>query len=217
MSEPCMCESLKIQGPGILSGPTIELQPAPQNSSCIEAWAKMSPTADSPAFVFSMGENVPNQETWEIDCSVTGYLEFVRYVNGTARGVGSNSNCNDGNFHHVAVCFYDAVATSNVGTQIFLDGSLKGSQDTPSNLKLGTLNIGGWPQYASQAAVVLDDIRISKDRRYSGPFVPQKYLTTDASTVSLFHLDDSPSHQISDTKGSTLTLPAQATWSGECP
>jgi hypothetical protein len=70
-------------------------------------------------------------------------------------------------------------------------GSAKSPNDRPLTMKplpfpiqAGSMNTGYRP-----ADALIDELRISSARRYSGSFVPAKRLDADSATLALFHFD----------------------------
>lgn len=215
VEEPCACTSLKVFEGSMVKIPNVDLKPAPAGSSCIETWTTMGPTNQWPAIVLSMGENVPGQDSWVIDCSFTGTFGFRYYraAGGSPAVEKPNSACNDGSFHHVAMCFDDTEG------ELFMDGVSVGKPKLLFyNLTAGVLNVGGWPSYPTNASILIDELRVSTYRRYTGNFSPEKHPQTDANTKLMFHLDEGAGSSIKDTSGFSLNIPLSATWSNNlCP
>ncbi len=70
-------------------------------------------------------------------------------------------------------------------------GNTKNPNDRPLKMKplpfpvqVGSMNTGYRP-----ADGLIDELRISSVRRYSGSFVPGKRLDADSATLALFHFD----------------------------
>ena len=67
-------------------------------------------------------------------------------------------------------------------------------------IQIGSMNTGYRP-----ADALIDELRISSVRRYSGSFTPQKRFVPDLQTLALFHFDNSliaaTPHRLSATAG----------------
>jgi len=103
-------------------------------SFTLTAWIKTTGTTEQHIITrdkVNMSPSSNNRRCWQfrIDAS-TGVLRAVRFQNNTTvlSNFASTASVNDGNWHHVAMVFDNAV-----GTKIYIDGSVDGSDALTTN------------------------------------------------------------------------------------
>ncbi|NOY92546.1 MAG: LamG domain-containing protein [Deltaproteobacteria bacterium] len=104
--------------------------------------------------------------------------------------------CDDGEWHHLALCAaVDDSGFNMVVASIFLDGREVGNsrRDNASEptAVLRSVLVSGDPVLGPGAGFDgdVDNLRLSRGRRYLSAFTPNRSLADDADTVAFFPLD----------------------------
>jgi len=107
------------------------------------------------------------------------------FVNGADRIVSSTLTITNGVWYHVAV------SRSGTSTKLFWNGTQEGSTYTDSNSYVQTaFSIGDYAGTGFGVNGHMDEIRISKNARYTANFTaPTAAFTNDSNTVLLLHCD----------------------------
>jgi glucose/arabinose dehydrogenase len=160
------------------------------------------------------GSNPPDQFAWAYTRSGGWFIQ--------CSGVTANLNV----WHHIAVSRDSANAS-----RIFIDGVLRATATNtavPTSTGLGTFGIGDAGDAADEYFPgLLDEVRVSSVARYTATFTPQTArFSTDASTVSLYHLDEGAGQTLADASGnnrsgflgtSAATEASDPIWSTDVP
>jgi hypothetical protein len=116
-------------------------------------------------------------------------------------------------WHHVAVSY------GGGSYRMYVDGALAASVDAtepvanaPNTLYLGATARNERGYDGAQGTLFwppidgfISDVRISNGNRYVSDFVPEARLTSDASTIALWHLDEGAGDQVLDSGPSQLS------------
>lgn len=217
------CSSISVAAGGLGATAAAGAAGSVIGDACYEVWAKTSVATNTPVYFLAGGIN-----------SVSQGLQFVVYCYPSLLGVQWNTgqaleaaaSCNDGAWHHVAVCRQGTDGGTTHQFTLFFDGVSVGTKS--GQVEGGSpqgLTVGGWPGGATTVAPVqVDEVRISSSLRYSGTFTPAKRFATDGTTVALYHFDEGSGTTTADSSGHGYTLPLTSdagasgvTWQTSCP
>ena len=195
---------------GWLEGPHVSLGKA----GTVELWMKRPTVAGVLIAQDVGGAPADGSADWAIRVLADGRLQATLGWKGVAiqyQAVGAVAA--DGAWHHVAACF-DAAAV-----RIFVDGHLAGAAPVApglTHLDGGSfVSVGGWGDGSGSAAdFAIDEIRLSKEVRYTTDFTPPRRFEVDAKTVALWHLDEGNGTSATDATAAkaALKLHAGAGW-----
>jgi chitodextrinase len=178
----------------------------------VEAWVKTS-SGSSADLVERMCSGTCSEGGYVLRLS-SGRPQFYIYQNSSHYSyVSSSSSIADGTWHHVAG-IYD-------GSQLWLrvDGVQKDSTTAAYALRSGTsgLEIGIAADLSTRAFNgLIDEVRVTADAVYTGPFTPQHHLTALPNTIGLWKFDGFSTLD-SSTSHNNLTLYGNATFSAVTP
>jgi hypothetical protein len=168
------------------------LAPAVQSGSmCVELWAKVDGTVGDAVLASSTSSGTSS--AFILRCQQYGGNSRLAFAVQNGAGIieaTTNTNCNNGVWHHFAGC-RDVQGSTVVLTE-YMDG-------TPIATATGTLSaigtagptiIGGVSYAMDGVGGIVDEIRFSSTVRYTGAFTPVRRFAVDGSTIALYHLDE---------------------------
>jgi hypothetical protein len=166
-----------------------------------EAWVKTTHSGGTVIGAYSSGIGYGLAIGYYSSGTNTCLVNKVCFANGSY-WYGGNTVVTDGKWHHIAA------SVSSLTLKIFVDGVLDTTQ-TITSIPSNTANkaIGG--RYDGTGSTFtngsIDEVRISNTARYTTNFTPPRRLSTDASTVGLWHLDDATGTMAIDSSGNNNT------------
>jgi len=169
---------------------------------CYEIWAKVSNTPDHVTILSSATDS--DNGHFFIQCIENTTLRIVTLNGGSSTIASSGETCADNNWHHYAGC--RTTSGSDITLTLFFDGTLVATQmgnistlSSPDNVL-----VGGYGSSIDGLGGYVDEVRISDSLRYTSNFTPERFHTSDAHTVALYHFNTSAS-TIVDSSGHSHT------------
>lgn len=191
-----------------------------QNTSfTVEFWSYLygNSSTGRNVMVMDKGTSFYGGSGFWIEASNAGIFRVIlgdtsdAYGNNNRIVLSNSSAATPNDWHHIAM----VVDRANGGSvSLFIDGKSAASASlilTTSQLPLATvspshmLNFGAKDGGLVQSGGI-DEIRISKVARYSGPFTPSRHFGDDSNTATLglWHLDEGTGTTIADTSGNHI-------------
>ncbi|HRZ78943.1 MAG TPA: LamG domain-containing protein [bacterium] len=117
--------------------------------------------------------------------------------------------------------YHVAVVKTASNLKIFVNGVLESTETTSYNPLNNSENLFFGSRRSSTPSYMqglVDEIRISSTARYSSNFTPDKRFSSDASTIGLWHFEETAGTVADNAAGSGLdgTLKGGATWTSQC-
>jgi hypothetical protein len=226
--ETAVCESLSVPSDGAgASAPALAAYNPPGDFT-IEGW--VYPTAlggyQTVAAHWDTRANSTASYALQYDPSGAIFLDTSSTGSDEVLAMGTASVVVN-KWNHVAATFSSSTKT----VSLFKDGAAAGStvvafdhvapiSGVPFTLGVLAMSPADVGVRDPQSVIgYVDEVRLSGNVRYTGAFTPSDTLTPDASTLALFHMDETTGTTVADSSpaGNSATLVGGATHAASCP
>ena len=188
----------------------------PTGGSCYEFWLFMLPYVGPESIQPILFSSFANGGDGAFMFHYTFATDTVTFLANSGNLIATGTLGGTNAWHHVAGCI-NVDGTPSTTTRLFIDGQLVGSSASAPGQPSGartTVVLGGATYAKTGLGGKIDEVRISNVVRYTGAFTPARRFTSDADTVSLWHLDEGGGATIVDSSGNNHNGTISGTNSG---
>lgn len=205
------CHALSLPGISGAAVPIVTAGPAnpdyynPSGAITVEAWVYPTAQASASVLVAHSGDPGTSNASYYLWTNASGHLAFSISANGSTFVTSTSTGTVPLNtWTHVVGEYAPSVGGALGGTMsTWINGTQDGTMTTPvlfvAHNVSTPLAIGAFSTAVSSSTLATDrdpfvgymhDVRVSSTARYAAIFTPARRLSSDASTLALYHLDD---------------------------